>query len=63
MLVRAFIALNLPPEVKAGVEQFQGELKSSLRSELIRWTPPITRLSMKARIACVSGDENGAGPA
>jgi 2'-5' RNA ligase len=38
--MRAFIALNLPPEGKAGVARFQGGLKGSWRSDWVRWTPP-----------------------
>jgi 2'-5' RNA ligase len=37
--IRAFIALNLPPEVKAGLERFQNKLKSSWRTDWFRWTP------------------------
>lgn len=38
--IRAFIALNLPPEVKAGLARFQDGLKGSWRSDWVRWTPP-----------------------
>ena len=37
--IRAFVAVNLPPEVEAEVERFQSELKSSLRGDQVRWTP------------------------
>lgn len=38
--IRTFVAVNLPPEVTAAVERFQRELKDSLRSDWVRWTPP-----------------------
>jgi 2'-5' RNA ligase len=38
--LRLFISLNLPPAVGAVVTKFQGQLKESVRNELIRWTPP-----------------------
>ena len=37
--IRAFIAIKLPPEVRAGVEQVQGSLKSAIRPGSVRWTP------------------------
>jgi len=37
--IRAFIAIRLPSEIRAGVEQVQGSLKSAIRPGSVRWTP------------------------
>jgi 2'-5' RNA ligase len=38
--IRAFIAINLPAEVRANLERVQRELKSALPGSRVRWTKP-----------------------
>ena len=38
--IRAFIAIELPSEVRSEVERTQRALKSTIPTGLIRWTPP-----------------------
>ena len=37
--IRAFIAINLPHEVRAGVERVQHDLKRAAGTSWVRWTP------------------------
>ena len=39
-LIRAFIAINLPAEVRANLAELQRELKSALPGDGVRWTKP-----------------------
>lgn len=38
--IRAFIAINLPAEVREKLERVQRELKSALADSDVRWTKP-----------------------
>jgi len=38
--IRAFVAIQLPADVRSGLDKLQRELKSGSRTNAIRWVPP-----------------------
>jgi 2'-5' RNA ligase len=47
-VIRAFIAIDLPPDVQAGLEQVSEQLKEQLGEKSVRWVPiPNIHLTLK----------------